>query len=164
MSLLHEFVTEQEEQVGTLAFCCSNIMDSDKVACLPPSIICLQDLLAAADGGTWETLAKRRVQHFGYKFEYWVSVYPDLAGMECACAATLRLSPAALMLRCLCCCAVAKRQCGQPCHALSGERSAHSRAPQPAAESGGHGPAHCQRVQPWRGPLLACGHPLSLHR
>ena len=37
---------------------------------------CLQDLLAAVDGGSWETLAKRRVQHFGYKFEYLVSLLP----------------------------------------------------------------------------------------
>ena len=32
----------------------------------------IQELLAEVGAGPWETLAKRRVQHFGYKFEYWV--------------------------------------------------------------------------------------------
>ena len=30
----------------------------------------LQDLLAAVDAGEWETLARRRVKHFGYEFRY----------------------------------------------------------------------------------------------
>ena len=29
-----------------------------------------QDLLQEVKAGPWETLARRRVQHFGYKFEY----------------------------------------------------------------------------------------------
>ena len=33
----------------------------------------LQALLSAVAGGPWETLARRRVQHFGHRFEYEVS-------------------------------------------------------------------------------------------
>ncbi len=32
----------------------------------------MQEFLAEVEDGCWETLARRRVQHFGYKFEYWV--------------------------------------------------------------------------------------------
>lgn len=42
-----------------------------------------QELLAEVEAGPWETLAKRRVQHFGYKFEYWVC--PSAAFRVAAC-------------------------------------------------------------------------------
>ena len=44
LRLLHEFITEQEEQ----------------------------QLLAALDQQPWRSLAKRRVQHYGYEFAYTV--------------------------------------------------------------------------------------------
>ncbi|BDA48090.1 probable alkylated DNA repair protein alkB homolog 8 [Coccomyxa sp. Obi] len=43
LELHHDFVSEEEEQ----------------------------ELLAEVEDGCWETLARRRVQHFGYRFEYW---------------------------------------------------------------------------------------------
>ena len=34
----------------------------------------LQELLQATDGGPWEVLARRRVQHYGYRFHYEASL------------------------------------------------------------------------------------------
>lgn len=45
LRLIHDFITEEEEQ----------------------------QMLAEIDQQPWNTLAKRRVQHYGYKFDYSVS-------------------------------------------------------------------------------------------
>lgn len=38
------------------------------------AVLPLQELLACADGGAWEALANRRVQHYGHKFDYKVRI------------------------------------------------------------------------------------------
>lgn len=45
---------------------CSLCIETDTRHNLPPP----QGLLREVEAGPWETLARRRVQHFGYKFEY----------------------------------------------------------------------------------------------
>jgi hypothetical protein len=38
------------------------------------SVLLLQELLAAVDNRPWKSLAKRRVQHYGFEFLYEVSL------------------------------------------------------------------------------------------
>jgi hypothetical protein len=56
LQLLHDFVGEQEEQ----------------------------ELLQALDRQSWHSLAKRRVQHYGYRFDYTVGGLQRMAGLGAA--------------------------------------------------------------------------------
>ena len=93
LELQSGFVTSQEEQAGPSLLGCSR-RDLDAHYCAFTldwlhalltqwmdkmlSWLCnnqsplsyAQDLLQEVRPGPWETLARRRVQHFGYKFEY----------------------------------------------------------------------------------------------
>lgn len=75
LDLHKNFVTEEEEKVGEK---CTHamlyhVLSMPAFSRVPESIFDgKQKLLAEVEEGCWETLARRRVQHFGYKFEYWV--------------------------------------------------------------------------------------------
>lgn len=76
LALVCNFVSAQEEQVHDMSLlgtsrkvmqkrCHCNVKSLDTVYKWPA-----QALLKCAEEGEWETLARRRVCHFGYKFEY----------------------------------------------------------------------------------------------
>lgn len=42
----------------------------------------LQDMLKSVEGDKWDSLARRRVRHYGYKFEYEVSFLTAACQLE----------------------------------------------------------------------------------
>lgn len=64
LSLLFTCVT------NSLPLWVSTDMSVSRLRCNMILAIHAQDLLQEVKAGPWETLARRRVQHFGFKFEY----------------------------------------------------------------------------------------------
>ena len=84
LQLIADYVSEEEEQVGQygatnlyalltccMLYCaCSLCMHANNDRA---DLLChVQALLKCAEEGQWQTVARRRVCHFGYRFEYQV--------------------------------------------------------------------------------------------
>ncbi len=69
VSLLLEFVSEQEEEVSLP--CCILLWTSSRLLALAFGA---QALLQALTTARWQEFSKRRVCHYGYRFDYTASV------------------------------------------------------------------------------------------